>query len=98
MSARHQHEFERRRERREGRRERRRRGCRSSGYGVRLPLRAFILRWSDAQARFKRRDPRVKFGKLLLHGLLHRQDRLLQIFLRAEQLFQLLDALTLDVR
>ena len=63
-----------------------------------FPLRAFILRWSDAQARFKRCDPRVEFGKLLLHGLLHCQDRLLQIFFRAEQLFQLLDALTLNVR
>jgi hypothetical protein len=35
---------------------------------------------------------------LLLHGLLHCQDRLLQIFFRAEQLFQLLDALALKVR
>ncbi len=46
-------------------------------------LGGLIFRWSDAQLRFHRRDPRVEISYLLLHAV---QQRLLLI----AQLFQLL--------
>ena len=58
-----------------------RKRCRA--FGARVRLGGLIFRWSDAQLRFHRRDPRVEFGNLLLHAV---QQRLLLI----AQLFQLL--------
>ena len=62
--------------------------CAEAGSGAELSapdvrLGGLVLRWSDAQLRFHRRDPRVEFGNLLLHAV---QQRLLLI----AQLFQLL--------
>ena len=62
--------------------------CAEAGSGAELSapelrLGGLIFRWSDAQLRFHRRDPRVEIGNLLLHAV---QQRLLLI----AQLFQLL--------
>ena len=51
-----------------------RKRCRA--FGARVRLGGLILRWSDAQLGFHRRDPRVEISNLLLHAV---QQRLLLI-------------------